>query len=157
MHRKNLRNKQNKAAGKKGTTPKNDDKTSAFCLRCGAWRGELGLEPTSELYLKHLCSFFDEIKRVLKNTGSAWINLGDSFGGSGEREYFISEGCSCGAGFRPGIFLDPFMGSGTTALVAKKLGRDFIGIDVSDKYVDMTERRLANLSVRKDKKCTAKE
>ena len=54
--------------------------------------------------------------------------------GSAEREYVISEGCSCGAGFRPGIVLDPFIGAGTTAVVAKKLGRDFIGIDVSDNH-----------------------
>jgi len=62
--------------------------------------------------------------------------------GSCEREYVISKGCSCGAGFRPGIVLDPFIGSGTTAVVAKKLGRDFIGIDVSNRYVGMAERRL---------------
>jgi len=83
--KKNLRKTQNKAAGKKGTThtKKNDDKTSAFCLRCDAWKGELGLEPTFELYLKHLCNVFDEVKRVLKNTGTLWVNMGDRYGGSG--------------------------------------------------------------------------
>ncbi len=39
--------------------------------------------------------------------------------------------------------LDPFMGSGTTALAAKKLGRDFIGIDISPEYCQMAEKRLA--------------
>lgn len=71
-------------AGKKATHAKgNDDKTSTFCRKCGAWKGELGLEPTFELYLKHLCNVFDEIKRVLKDTGTLWVNLGDTYGGSG--------------------------------------------------------------------------
>jgi len=40
------------------------------------------------------------------------------------------------------IILDPFMGSGTTAVVAKGLGRSFIGIDISPEYCKMTEERL---------------
>jgi len=50
-----------------------------FCSLCGAWRGSLGLEPTFELYLKHLWQIFDEIKRILKPTGTCWVNLGDSY------------------------------------------------------------------------------
>jgi len=38
--------------------------------------------------------------------------------------------------------LDPFMGSGTTAVAAKKLGRTFIGIDISPEYCDMARQRL---------------
>ena len=34
------------------------------------------------------------------------------------------------------------MGSGTTAVVAKKLGRDYIGIDVSPEYCKMAEERI---------------
>ena len=55
---------------------------SAFCIKCNAWRGQLGLEPTFELFITHLCDIFDEVKRVLNPTGSCWINLGDSYGGS---------------------------------------------------------------------------
>ncbi len=44
------------------------------------------------------------------------------------------------------IILDPFMGSGTTALVAKSLGRSFIGIDISPEYCKMAEERLINPS-----------
>ncbi len=40
------------------------------------------------------------------------------------------------------IILDPFMGSGTTAIAAKKLNRNFVGIDVSPEYVKMTKVRL---------------
>ncbi len=41
------------------------------------------------------------------------------------------------------IVLDPFIGTGTTAVAAKKLGRKFIGIDIDTKYVEITNRKLA--------------
>jgi len=56
-----------------------DDKGNCFCTKCGAWRGSLGLEPTFELYIKHLCDIFDEVKRVLRKDGTCWVNLGDSY------------------------------------------------------------------------------
>ncbi len=40
------------------------------------------------------------------------------------------------------IVLDPFMGSGTTAIAATMLGRNFVGIDVSEKYIEMAKDRL---------------
>jgi len=56
---------------------------SAFCLRCGAWRGALGLEPTPELYIEHMVSVFREVRRVLRDDGAVWLNVGDSYNGSG--------------------------------------------------------------------------
>ena len=41
-----------------------------------------------------------------------------------------------------GVVLDPFLGSGTTAVVAKKLGRKYIGIDCAEVYCQMARRRL---------------
>ena len=43
---------------------------------------------------------------------------------------------------RAKIILDPFMGSGTTAMAAKNQGRDFIGIDISPQYCEMAENRI---------------
>lgn len=40
------------------------------------------------------------------------------------------------------IIIDPFMGSGTTAIASKKNNRDFIGIDISPEYVKMGEERI---------------
>lgn len=40
------------------------------------------------------------------------------------------------------IVLDPFIGTGTTAIAAKRLGRKFIGIDVDPKYVEITNKKL---------------
>ncbi|MCD6366981.1 MAG: hypothetical protein J7L46_05515, partial [Bacteroidales bacterium] len=54
-----------------------------FCSRCGAWHGQLGLEPNLDLYLKHLLQITAELKRVLKKTGTMWWNHGDCYGGSG--------------------------------------------------------------------------
>lgn len=56
----------------------------AFCP-CGAWRGELGSEPTPALYLEHLLSIFDEVKRVLRPDGTCWVNLGDSYAGNSQQ------------------------------------------------------------------------
>jgi DNA modification methylase len=50
--------------------------------------------------------------------------------------------CSHGGSPVPSTVLDPFMGSGTTALVARSLGRRFIGIDLSPAYIAMTLARL---------------
>lgn len=44
------------------------------------------------------------------------------------------------------VVLDPFAGSGTTLAVAKKLSRSFIGFELSSKYVQQIERRLAEVS-----------
>ena len=42
-----------------------------------------------------------------------------------------------------GIVLDPFMGSGTTAFVARSLGRNFIGIELNKSYITLAKKRLA--------------
>jgi len=61
-----------------------DDKGNCFCIKCGAWKGSLGLEPTFDLYIKHLCQIFDEVKRVLRKDGTCFVNIGDSYWGSGQ-------------------------------------------------------------------------
>lgn len=43
------------------------------------------------------------------------------------------------------VVLDPFLGSGTTAIVSQKLGRKWIGIDIDDKYIKMAKKRLKYL------------
>jgi site-specific DNA-methyltransferase (adenine-specific) len=42
-----------------------------------------------------------------------------------------------------GIVFDPFLGSGTTSVVAKKLGRQYIGIEINEEYCCVAEKRLA--------------
>jgi DNA modification methylase len=52
-------------------------------------------------------------------------------------EFFILAGCP-----RGGVVLDPFMGSGTTAVAAKRIGRNYIGIELSSEYVSIAKNRL---------------
>jgi len=49
-------------------------------LRDYGFSEQWGLEPTFEEYLEHLWSLMDEIYRVLKDDGTVWINLGDTYG-----------------------------------------------------------------------------
>lgn len=53
------------------------------CVKCGAWKGELGQEPTVDLFINHLIQIFDECKRVLKKGGSCWVVISDTYSGSG--------------------------------------------------------------------------
>ena len=55
--------------------------------------------------------------------------------------------CGCGKGWRSGIVLDCFMGSGTSALVARKHGRNWIGIELSKAYIKIAQKRLAQQSL----------
>lgn len=49
------------------------------CSLCGGWLGQLGLEPDPHLYVDHIGSVFDEVRRVLRSDGSLWLNLGDTY------------------------------------------------------------------------------
>ena len=51
----------------------------------------------------------------------------------------ICAGCPEG-----GVVLDPFMGAGTTAMVAKYLNRNYIGIELNPKYIKIAEKRLSD-------------
>ncbi len=42
------------------------------------------------------------------------------------------------------LFLDPFMGSGTTAIAAKNLNREFIGFELIPEFYDMAMKRMKN-------------
>lgn len=50
----------------------------SYC-ECGAWRGQLGLEPTVGLYVEHTVEVLRAVRRVLKKTGVVWWNVGDSY------------------------------------------------------------------------------
>ena len=54
-----------------------------ICNKCGAWKGELGLEPSPDMFVDHLCDIFDEVKRVLAPHGTCWVNLGDTYANTG--------------------------------------------------------------------------
>ena len=53
-----------------------------FGLRDYGVEGQMGLEPTPETYVQRLVEVFREVRRVLRDDGAIWLNLGDSFAGS---------------------------------------------------------------------------
>jgi DNA modification methylase len=85
----------------------------------------------------------EEVKRLAAEAKTA---LGGYF-----REFLLGSKSTTGfrptcshadAPTRPCLVLDPFMGSGTTALVARQLGRHSVGIELNSDYVAIIERRL---------------
>ncbi len=72
-----------------------------FCQSCGAWFGCLGLEPTPQLYVANVVAIFEEVRRVLRDDGTLWLNLGDSYAtGAGKA-------CSPGGGKQGEQFQGP--------------------------------------------------
>jgi DNA modification methylase len=54
-----------------------------YGLRDYGCAGQIGLEPTPDAYVEKLVAVFREVRRVLKDDGTLWLNLGDSYNGSG--------------------------------------------------------------------------
>lgn len=50
-----------------------------FCRHCAAWLGEHGQEPTMALWLHHEVLVFRAVRRVLRDDGTLWINIGDAY------------------------------------------------------------------------------
>jgi len=71
---------------------KNPDTKADFCSKCGAWRGQLGLEPHPNDYVRHIVQVMREVKRVLKPSGTLWLNMGDTYYGSSAGNKSWSEG-----------------------------------------------------------------
>tara|TARA_R100001086_G_scaffold3054_1_gene2107 strand:+ start:531 stop:1622 length:1092 start_codon:yes stop_codon:yes gene_type:complete len=53
------------------------------CIKCAAWWGKLGEEETANEYLQNLMEVFIEAKRVLRDDGVMWVNLGDTYRNGG--------------------------------------------------------------------------
>ena len=79
----------------------------SFCRRCNGFKGQLGQEPTIELYTEHLVEIFNEVRRVLTEHGTLWLNLADT--------YYSTDKC------QPHHFLKPKDLCGTPWVVALAL------------------------------------
>jgi DNA modification methylase len=55
------------------------------CIKCGAIRkdSQLGLEETPEEYVENIVAVFREVRKVLRDDGTVWLNLGDSYASQG--------------------------------------------------------------------------
>ena len=65
---------------------------------------QIGLEGYFQDYIAKLCDIFDEAKRILKPTGTCWVNLGDTYGTRSET--------ACGKANRPRIVARNITGAG---------------------------------------------
>jgi len=63
-----------------------------------------------------------------------------------KKEFVGWTDCGCGAGWESGMVLDPFGGSGTVGVVAEKLGRNSILIDLNKEYCKMAYKRLKSIA-----------
>ena len=70
------------AATLNGSSATRSPRVSETCIACGAWRGQLGLEPTPQLFVSHVVEVFREVRRVLRKDGTCWVNLGDCYIGT---------------------------------------------------------------------------
>ncbi|MCC6454463.1 MAG: site-specific DNA-methyltransferase [Caldilineaceae bacterium] len=72
-------------AGGKATTGCLQTGYGGICPRCGAIRidQQIGLEDTPDAYVAKLVDVFREVRRLLRDDGTLWLNLGDSYNGSG--------------------------------------------------------------------------
>ena len=77
-----------------------------YGLRDYGHRAQIGLEPTLADYVRELVAVFSEARRVLRDDGTLWLNLGDSYYGVGSGPQKVSRGNVTGAageeGGRPG-------------------------------------------------------
>ena len=76
--------------------------------------------------------------------GTARSTLGSSQGRltAGRKTVGWSPTCDCGRPPRPAVVLDPFSGAGTVGLVAQRLGRDAVLIEISSEYAEMSRERI---------------
>jgi DNA modification methylase len=117
------------------------------CATCGKpWVREVERikdRPTSELRGKYA----EENAPVRIGGGSSTIGHSNWHDGRHSAQQItlgFSPSCSCNAATVPGTCLDPFAGAGTTGLVADRLGRNAILIELNAGYADMSKRRITD-------------
>lgn len=64
----------------------------------------------------------------------------------------LKPSCSCQASSEPGLVLDPFMGSGTTAIAAARHGRNWLGIELNPTFARLAEQRIASEHERQERR-----
>lgn len=97
-------------------------------------RQTVGWRPTCRCYDERYLESFPQARRKRKRrqqmvSGRWWRRV---------RERAAPEGWPAGAG----VVMDPFMGTGTVAVEALKLGRRYVGIEQAERYVAMSRERI---------------
>ena len=79
----------------------------------------------------------DALNKDRNTKGERWLTETKSLG--------WQPSCQCNAPATPAVVLDPFAGSGTTLMVAKQLGRKAVGIEISEEYCKLAQKRVENI------------
>lgn len=87
-------------------------------------------------------------QRVCSRCGAPWARSRARTLGHLAVQGELKATCSCGAAAWPGVVLDPFMGSGTVAVAARRHRRDWLGIELNPEFARLAEERLARLDER---------
>jgi len=85
---------------KRGEQPYTESSNIQFkdvCAKCGAKRidAQIGLESTPEAYVAKMVEVFREVRRVLRDDGTLWLNLGDTYHGGGGGNYGSGLSVAC--------------------------------------------------------------
>jgi len=140
-----------------------------YGLRNYGCDGQIGLEESPDAYITKLVDVFTEVQRILKPEGTLWLNIGDSYAGSGRGKGDVNKkGIQQKASFT-GDFLKPYRLNGyknkdligipwmlafalraggwylrqdMTAVVARKLNRNYVGFELNPEYVEIAGRKL---------------
>jgi DNA modification methylase len=123
------------------------------CVECGApWERVVERETVAELQAAVGAAHDTPKTREIRDSGQRNDGLGYSRKGNAPRSPIVTTTgwrptCECKMDFHPqpktrAVVLDPFMGSGTVARVAERLGREWIGFDLDERNAEMCELRL---------------
>lgn len=126
--------------------------------RNGKNPGDVWTIPTATDRLGHQATFPEALiepmiratcpERICVQCDESWMrptrirNVATSEGVRYVREVGELQKCDCRSEVRPGVVLDPFMGTGTTAVVAERLNRDWLGVELNPGFAALTRQRL---------------
>lgn len=103
-------------------------------------QGELG----KQTYTGFNERYFSKPPKETRNKRSVWTVPTKPYSGAHFATFppSLIEPCILAGSRVGGIILDPFMGSGTTCMVAKQNGRGYIGIELNPEYVELAKKRI---------------
>jgi len=130
-----------KAAGVVGH-PLGGNPGDVWPLATAAFRGEHFATFPASLVERPLLATCPE--RTCPVCGAPWQRAKQNLHGRLLATGPLQPDCGCRAGWRPGVVLDPFLGAGTTALVAEQHNRDWVGVELSPTFADLAHQRLAD-------------
>ena len=116
-----------KTGDKQGTSAGSQPNTQRTCATCGAVRidNQIGLEPTPQEFVDSLVAVFREVKRVLRDDGTLWVNMGDSYNGSGGNHQPHHKNDT---GFQGKIGAEKYKGKGRHINTDELKPKDLVGI-----------------------------